>query len=99
MVTNVASSSGRKVATLFSQAGARVAAVDPDDPSGQKVANGIRAAGGEVIFASKSCHFRGTRGVRLTVPRVECNMTEADEVQAAVSSISWWLALQEIDIA
>lgn len=47
MVTGAATGSGRAVAMLFSRAGANVAVVDPDDILGQKVANDLRAAGGE----------------------------------------------------
>ncbi|KAL1719490.1 hypothetical protein EV715DRAFT_198826, partial [Schizophyllum commune] len=84
MVTNVASSSGRRVAMLFSQAGARVAAVDPDDISGQKVANGIRAAGGEVMFAK----YNMTESNEVQAA-TEAAVARLGSLDSAVNIVSW----------
>ncbi|KAL1679824.1 hypothetical protein EV122DRAFT_209098, partial [Schizophyllum commune] len=84
MVTNVASSSGRRVAMLFSQAGARVAAVDPDDISGQKVANGIRGAGGEVMFAK--CNMTEAGEVQAAT---EAAVARFGSFDSAVNIVSW----------
>ncbi|KAI5898286.1 NAD(P)-binding protein [Schizophyllum commune H4-8] len=83
MVTNVASSSGRRVAMLFSQAGAKVVAVDPDDISGQKVANSIRAAGGEVMFAK--CNMTEENEGEATAEAV----ASFGSLDSAVNIVSW----------
>ncbi|KAL1737874.1 hypothetical protein HDZ31DRAFT_70674 [Schizophyllum fasciatum] len=50
MVMNASSSSGKRMAMLFVNAGAHVAVTDPDDISGQKVANDVCAGGGVAMF-------------------------------------------------
>lgn len=50
LITGAGSGIGRATALLFAGEGARVAAVDINDPAGEETVELVRAAGGEAIF-------------------------------------------------
>ena len=50
MITGAASGIGRATAQLFAEHGAKVVAVDIDEPGGMETVNSVRRASGEAIF-------------------------------------------------